>query len=352
MTYNKHSIKLLSNTIISLFDENIVLKNELSKLNLKLEEYMLDLDLKMKTNREEREKEKGKGKGKKKGAKNIEKDTKNTEKDTKNMEKDTKNMEKDTKMKKAIVTSSVSSVSPVSSVSSVSSTNIKLYLVTTKSHNSERNVELLKSQNIDFINIHSTKELNEINFINSMKSILSTEKSKRVIVLNGDHLINNKINVLFTELTNTIKTNSINYILFGCSNNISQKDFYNMKFDKKIYLELYQDVHKAGITSDERVRQHWKNYGYKEKRFSSVLFNSHSNRISGMSGLFIVQKYYKLLSDSKFKLFNEICDQMLKEKEYIWTCTPEICIPPVGGVNEKIKIQCASNNGWYYNFYV
>lgn len=206
--------------------------------------------------------------------------------------------------------------------------------------------------------ITTIKDMSLPNFQKKISDKLSEAKTKgyeKVLFINGNDLLSIKFKYILDTQIENIKNNSYNVGLWlmGNTNDFSQKDILNTKFNLEVYKDLYDDIVNAKIITEDKAKHHWKQYGHREGRFASInIFNNRPSLLNGLSGILISEELFddviQHINKSPNKsVFNDLQSNP-QMKEFVFSSYPELIIP-----NSYLKnAQTAVKYGWYLNLYV
>ena len=196
------------------------------------------------------------------------------------------------------------------------------------------------------------------NFQKKIADKLSEAKTKgyeKVLFINGNDLLSIKFKYILDAQIQNIKTNSYNVGLWlmGNTNDFSQKDILNTKFNLEVYKDLYDDIVNAKIITEDKAKHHWKQYGNREGRYASInIYNNRPNLLNGLSGILISEELYndviQMVNKSPSKsVFNDLQNNP-QMKEFVFSGYPDLIIPSSISKNTQAIIKF----GWYLNLYV
>lgn len=241
----------------------------------------------------------------------------------------------------------------------------KIYIITDDNSNKnsalERNKKILSKSKYNH-EILSFKNMNLLNYQNQIKEALKDAKNKnyrRVMVINGNDLLNNKFVDLLNKQIEKIKTDCYLWFLGNCRET-PVREILGTRFDMADYLFLYDDIVNAKLTTDEKAKTHWKTYGYREARYASIeAINGISQGISNNYGFVVAVEIYDTIIDLINKQTMRDCKNVVSDLMYslidpktIWRSQPDLIIPQFHNqTNHSKNGQIAIRNGWYYNFY-
>jgi hypothetical protein len=268
-------------------------------------------------------------------------------------EKDTSELLKKTKVSKK----------DIDIPSSLVSNNYINYIYVIVDNDSSKNIQLNKNKLIldksgYKYEITTVKDMSLSNYQKKISDKLSEAKSKgyqKVLFINGNDLLSIKFKYILETQIENIKTNSYNVGLWlmGNTNDFSQKDILNTKFNLEIYKDLYDDIVNAKILTEDKAKHHWKQYGNREGRYASInIYNNRPNILNGLSGILISEELYddiiQLVNKSSTKsVFNEL-QTNTQMKEFVFSSYPELIIPSAISKNAQSIVKY----GWYLNLYL
>ena len=241
----------------------------------------------------------------------------------------------------------------------------KIYLITDdnspKNSSLERNKKILGATKFDY-EIVTCKEMKLQMYQNQIKEILLQAKKNnygRVMILNGNDLLNTKFIGLFDSQVKQIATDCYLWFL-GNTKETSPKEILTTKFDLNDYLYMYDDIVTAKYTTEEKAKKHWKSYGHMEARYAMIeAINSPSNPVNNNYGFIIASEIYDAAIEEITRQSGRDCKSFLiglqkthLEAKHVWVSRPDLIIPNFSNPSNSSKNQqIALRNGWYYNFY-
>lgn len=241
----------------------------------------------------------------------------------------------------------------------------KVYVLTDdnniKNTTLERNKKILANCKFDY-ELITCKEMSLYLYQNQIKDLLTQAKKNnyhRIMILNGNDLLNTKFAGLYERQVNKINDDCYLWFL-GLTKDTSPKDIVNTKFELEDYLFMYDDIVTAKFTTAEKARTHWKTYGHREARYAAIEpINNPQQHIINNYGFVISEEVYDDAITIIDKQNNRDCKNFLIELQKnhvdmkkIWFSRPDLIIPGFTNPSNSGKNgQIAIKNGWYYNFY-
>jgi len=230
-------------------------------------------------------------------------------------------------------------------------------------NDSNKNIQLTKNKLIldksgYKYEVTTIKDMSLSNFQKKISDKLSEAKSKgyeKVLFLNGNDLLNIKFKYILETQIENIKSNSYNVGLWlmGNTNDFSQKDILNTKFNLEVYTNLYDDIVNAKIITEEKAKHHWKQYGNREGRYASInIYNNRPSLLNGLSGILISEELFddaiQLINKSSSKSVFSDMQNNPQMKEFVFSSYPELIIPSTLSKNAQAIVKY----GWYLNLYL
>jgi hypothetical protein len=230
-------------------------------------------------------------------------------------------------------------------------------------NDSNKNIQLTKNKLIldksgYKYEVVTIKDMSLSNFQKKISDKLSEAKSKgyeKVLFLNGNDLLNIKFKYILETQIENIKSNSYNVGLWlmGNTNDFSQKDILNTKFNLEVYTNLYDDIVNAKIITEEKAKHHWKQYGNREGRYASInIYNNRPSLLNGLSGILISEELFddaiQLINKSSSKSVFSDMQNNPQMKEFVFSSYPELIIPSTLSKNAQAIVKY----GWYLNLYL
>ena len=241
----------------------------------------------------------------------------------------------------------------------------KIYFLTdndsTRNSALERNRKILTKCQYEF-EIIRCKDMSLFNYQNQIRDLLKEAKNKgyrRIMILNGNDLLNNKFGDLYEKQVSRIKGDCFLWFL-GNNKETPPKDILTTEFDLDDYLFLYEDIVNAKLINQEKAHLHWKTYGYREGRYAKInVVNGSSKVITNNYGFTVSAEIYDTIIELIGRQTARDCKNILSElqtnildNKTIWYSRPDLVVPLFGNINNHAKnSQLALKMGIYYNFY-
>jgi hypothetical protein len=240
-----------------------------------------------------------------------------------------------------------------------------IYLLTDKNVSSnlalERNKSILSKGGHPF-EVIICKDMSLYHYQNQIKELIKDAQKKghnRIMILNGNDLLNNKFTELLKRQVGKIN-NDCHLWFLGNTKETTAKEILNTDFDLEDYLFLYDDIVNAKLTTLDKAQLHWKTYGHRESRYAKInCVNGLTINVANLYGFVISAEIYDKYIEHFNKQNNRDCKNILTELnnnildiKTIWHSRPDLIIPQFNNLNNHQKnSQLSVKNGWYYNFY-
>lgn len=241
----------------------------------------------------------------------------------------------------------------------------KIYVLTDdnniKNTTLERNKKILANYKFEY-ELFTCKEMSLYSYQNQIKELLTQAKKNnyhRIMILNGNDLLNTKFAGLYERQVNKINDDCYLWFL-GLIKDTSPKDIVNTKFELEDYLFMYDDIVTAKFITAEKAKTHWKTYGHREARYAAIEpINNPQQHITNNYGFVISEEVYDDAITIIDKQNSRDCKNFLIELQKnhvdmkkVWYSRPDLIIPSFTNPSNSGKNgQIAIKNGWYYNFY-